>query len=68
MFIPYEYFEYLGIDFLPDKYWLIAIPTHFFVTLIYIVVFYKGLCKIITKSTLAKNGIISINFLIRSTL
>jgi len=60
LFTPYEYFEYIGIDILPNKYWLIAVPTHFFVTIGFIVVIYKGCCLVVTKSTLAKEGKINI--------
>jgi hypothetical protein len=42
--LPQYFFEdYLHIDWLPDKYWLTAVPTHILVTLIAIFYTVKGL-------------------------
>lgn len=42
--VPQHFFEdYFHIDWLPNKYWLIAVPTHILVTLITIFYAVKGL-------------------------
>ena len=42
--LPQDFFSvYLKIDFLPDKYWYTAVPTHILVTLIVIFCAVKGL-------------------------
>lgn len=64
-FIPIEYLEmlcldkYFGIDIssiLSDRYWLIAVPTHFFVTLFYIFCMIQGWNYIITEENPVKEG------------
>lgn len=43
-FLPQNFFVvFLKIDFLPDKYWYTAVPTHILVTLIVIFCVVKGL-------------------------
>lgn len=57
-FLPYETIEnYTGINFLPNKYWLSAIPTHFFVTFIYIFVVVKGIEYLQTQDKPIKEDI-----------
>lgn len=46
----------MGIDFLPNKYWFIAVPTHFFVTLIYIFILIKAYNYYITIDEPIKEG------------
>ena len=55
--IPHEYLNNIGIDFIPDRYWFVAIPTHFFVTLVYIYIVVKGINYYITEDNPIKEGI-----------
>ena len=52
--VPKYYFDLLGLTFLPDKYWVIAVPTHFVMTLCYIFIFTIGLNKYITNNNVKK--------------
>lgn len=49
---------YNCFDFLPDRYWLVAIPTHFFVTLVFIFALVKGWNYYITDENPVFEGII----------
>lgn len=57
--IPHSLFEqYLRVDFLPNKYWFVAIPTHFFVTLVYIFILIKAYNYSLVLDPPVKEGII----------
>jgi hypothetical protein len=62
-FVPAEYMEvlekYFEIDvkkILPDRYWLVAVPTHFLVTLFYIFCLIQGWNYYITEENPIKEG------------
>ena len=56
VFVPYEYFEIIGINFLPDKYWLLAVPIHFYVTLVFIYLMVNAWNLYTTNEIPAKEG------------
>jgi hypothetical protein len=66
-FIPNNLIEYyIGSNFVPDTYWFIAIPTHIFVTLVFIFFLIKAYNYIITDDNQIKEGKFNIHLKIIS--
>jgi hypothetical protein len=57
--VPKQYFDQIGLSFLPHKYWCIAIPTHFSVLILCIFIFTLGLNMYISEP-LVKKGIFAL--------
>jgi hypothetical protein len=56
-FIPTDIIDnYKIINFLPNKYWFIAVPTHFFVSLVYLFFMIQGYNNWITMEGSEKDG------------
>ena len=61
VFLPQDIYSNLGIEMIISKYWLVAIPCHFYVTLVFIIIFYYLLSVIKDNEIELKRGILKIN-------
>ncbi len=56
IFLPNDIYVYLEINSLISKYWLVAIPCHFFTTLVFIIIFFYLLFLVKDKDIKLNEG------------